>query len=484
MKFYYLLFLSFSLHFSSQTFNEIEKKIKDSPRLISEGRKDEFIQVMNEVIRSSSKIGYSYGVASGYYGKAYIYYINRDFINSINFAKISERENLPIEYSKLKTDNYHLLAQDYAELELYEEAMIYYRKMISSSKTIPDRIKSIYNENIAYNDIATIYHINKKNNDSSYYYMLKIYNNLQDYHERDEKLNILLAKATAAIGMFNKLKGKKDSADYYMNKSITQLPEKFTTNTQVPYLFKHLTSVYASQGKLTKAKKYIDLYTENSEKTKILNDIRNAYKLNSEVSEKVGSSKQALEYLKQYVKINDSINKIDKNNINKAFKKNVQKKNKMIKEELLYSRYLLIIIILIILVLSFGGYFLKKSLQKKNDRKKKVLIEKEVEISHLESQINTAFQEIVSLAKNNSPNFLIRFREVYPFFCDKIIEAYPEIQNSELTFCAYLRLNFTTKEISNSIFVTPKTVQMRKYRLRKKLNISSDKDIYIWMSNL
>ncbi|MDQ0594821.1 DNA-binding CsgD family transcriptional regulator [Chryseobacterium ginsenosidimutans] len=134
--------------------------------------------------------------------------------------------------------------------------------------------------------------------------------------------------------------------------------------------------------------------------------------------------------------------------------------------------------------MSFGGYFLKKSFQNKYNRKKAALIEKEAEISNLGSQINTAFQEIVSLAKSNSPHFLTRFREVYPLFCDKIIEIYPEIQNSELTFCAYLRLNFTTKEIANSIFVTTKTVQMRKYRLRKKLNISSDTDIYIWISNL
>ncbi|WP_306621531.1 tetratricopeptide repeat protein [Chryseobacterium ginsenosidimutans] len=332
MKFYYILFLSFSLHFPSQTFNDIEKKIKGSPRLISEGKKDEFIQVMNEVIQSSSKIGYPYGVASGYYGKAYICYINRDFTNSINFAKISERENLAIEYSKLKTDNYHLLAQNYAELELNKEALIYYRKMIISSKTIPDKIKSIYNENTAYNDIASIYQLNKKNEDSSYYYMLKIYNNLNGYHQRDEKLDILLAKATVAIAMFNKLKGKKDSAEYYMNKSVAQLPEKFEEDTKVAYLFKHLTSVYVSQGQFNKAKKYIDLYTENSERTKILGDIRNAYKLNSEVSEKIGSNKQAFEYLKQYVTVNDSVHKIDKNNINKAFKKNFQKKNKKIKE--------------------------------------------------------------------------------------------------------------------------------------------------------
>lgn len=483
MKFYSLLFLIFSLHFLSQTPDEIEKKIKGSPHLISEGKKDEFIQVMNDVIRSSSKIGYPYGIASGYYGKAYIAHINRDFTSSINFSKISERENLGKEYSKLKTDNYHLLAENYAELGLNEEAIQCYRKMIISSKTIPDKNKSIYNENIAYNDIASIYQRNKTSADSSYYYMAKIYKNLHDYSDRDEKLNILLAKATAAMGILNKTSGKKDSADYYMNQSIKQLPEKFTENSKIPYLFKHLTSVYVSQGQFGKAKKYADLYTVNSEKTKILSDLKSAYKLNSEVSEKVNSDKQAYQYLKQYVTVNDSINKIDRNNSNKTFNKNLQEKNKQVKEEIKYSRFLLIII-LIILTLGLGSYILIKHLRKKNDEKKIALIEKESQIIGLESKINTSFEEIISLAKNNSPHFLTRFRDVYPDFCNKIIEIYPEIQNSELTFCAYLRLGFSTKEIANYTFVTPKTVQMKKYRIRKKLNLTSDKDISIWITNL
>ncbi|MFP3597001.1 tetratricopeptide repeat protein [Chryseobacterium sp. SIMBA_029] len=482
MKFCYLLFVTFSLHFSSQTFSEIEKKIKDAPHLISEGKKDEFIHVMNEVILSSVKVGYPYGVASGYYGKAYIAHVNRDYSNSINFAKLSESENLKTEYSKLKTDNYHLLAQEYAELELNEEAIRYYRKMIISSKAIPDKIKSIYNENIAYNDLASIYHFNK-NEDSAYYYTQKIYNNLHDHHDLDEKLNILLAKATAALSLINKSKGEKDSADYYMNKSITQLPKKFTNNSKTSNLFGHLASVYGSQAEFAKAKKYVDLYTENSEKNKILYDIKIAYKLNSEISDETGSSRQAYKYLKKYVEVSDSINKIDKNNINKIFDKDIQEKKKRIKEEITYSRYLLIIIILIVLTLSCGAYFIKGYLKKKDNKKKNIIVEKEVEIKNLESKVNAAFEEIISLAKSNSPNFLIRFREVHPSFCDKIIEIYPEIQNSELIFCAYIRLNFTTKEIANSIFVTPKTVQMRKYRLRKKLNIPSDIDIYMWMNS-
>jgi DNA-binding CsgD family transcriptional regulator len=97
---------------------------------------------------------------------------------------------------------------------------------------------------------------------------------------------------------------------------------------------------------------------------------------------------------------------------------------------------------------------------------------------------NTDFDEIILLAKENSPNFLIRFQDAYSDFCDSILRIYPDIQNSELIFCAYLRLNFSTKEIAKFTFVSPKSVQMRKYRLRKKLNIPSDKDIYMWMKSI
>lgn len=114
-----------------------------------------------------------------------------------------------------------------------------------------------------------------------------------------------------------------------------------------------------------------------------------------------------------------------------------------------------------------GVYFLIRYFKKKNSEEKNILHKKQSEIVSLESKINIAFEEVVSLAESNSPNFLTRFKEVYPDFVDKVIRIYPEIESSELTFCAYLKLNFSTKEIAGFIFVTPKTIQMRKYRLRK-----------------
>ncbi|MCY1660193.1 hypothetical protein [Chryseobacterium sp. SL1] len=40
----------------------------------------------------------------------------------------------------------------------------------------------------------------------------------------------------------------------------------------------------------------------------------------------------------------------------------------------------------------------------------------DVKIKELESKVNDAFEEVVILAKNNSPEFLIRFKVVYPEF--------------------------------------------------------------------
>ena len=459
-RYYFLIFSIFFSILSSQTSFEIEKNIKSSPVLIAEGKKDEFVKLMDQTIQSSSKIGYPYGIACGYYGKAYVANLNRDLSSSINFAKLADQQNIGKEYAKLKTDIYHLLGQNYASLGFSKDALKYYKKMIISSKNILDEKKSVLNENTAYNDIASIYYLDINNTDSAYYYILKVYKSLNDYKDRNEALNSLLAKATTAIGMLNLKVEKKDSADYYLKKSLAQLPSQITETTISPYVYKNWSAIYAIHRKYEKAKLYADFYTKTAEKINVLEDIKDAYELNYKLSEELKDS-TAYKNLENYVKVNDSVNKIDKRSISQIFEKDFEEKNNHIEQKSKYLRYLIIIILLILIGLVVGSYFLKQYLQKKNNEKKNILKKKESEIVTLESKINIAFDEVISLAKSNSPIFLTRFKEVYPDFIDKIIEIYPSIQSSELTFCAYIRLNFSTKDIANFIFVTPKTIQMR-----------------------
>ena len=96
---------------------------------------------------------------------------------------------------------------------------------------------------------------------------------------------------------------------------------------------------------------------------------------------------------------------------------------------------------------------------------------------------NLAEDEIIRLAKENSPRLLSKSKLLYPEFFQKLAEIQPNLQNSELIFCIYLKLNLSTKEIATYTYVTPKAVQNRKNRIRKKLNIASSVDIYKWFDH-
>jgi hypothetical protein len=91
------------------------------------------------------------------------------------------------------------------------------------------------------------------------------------------------------------------------------------------------------------------------------------------------------------------------------------------------------------------------------------------------------FNYLISLAKNNDAEFLTVFSEIYPGFVASIKRINPKIRSSELEFCAMTFLNFSTKNIAQYTFVTVRAVQVRKNRLRKKLNIASDVDFNNWM---
>ncbi len=93
------------------------------------------------------------------------------------------------------------------------------------------------------------------------------------------------------------------------------------------------------------------------------------------------------------------------------------------------------------------------------------------------------FKEVIQLAKENNPEFLTRFNEYCPHFSEELLKV-SVLKISEIRFCAYIYLNFSTKDIAEYTHTSVRTVQTRKYNLRKKLSIPGDMDIYVWFSKL
>ena len=59
-------------------------------------------------------------------------------------------------------------------------------------------------------------------------------------------------------------------------------------------------------------------------------------------------------------------------------------------------------------------------------------------------------------------------------FFRKMKNKYPDLTPNDLRLCSYLRLNFTTKEIANLTNVSTRAVEIGRYRLRSRLNLTND----------
>jgi DNA-binding CsgD family transcriptional regulator len=77
---------------------------------------------------------------------------------------------------------------------------------------------------------------------------------------------------------------------------------------------------------------------------------------------------------------------------------------------------------------------------------------------------------------NTWEEFEVRFKEVHANFFNKLIKAYPNLSPSELKLCALLKLNMSTKEISQLMGYQHKSVDNARVRLRKKLKIENQEE--------
>ncbi|MDT0608117.1 helix-turn-helix and ligand-binding sensor domain-containing protein [Croceitalea rosinachiae] len=62
-------------------------------------------------------------------------------------------------------------------------------------------------------------------------------------------------------------------------------------------------------------------------------------------------------------------------------------------------------------------------------------------------------------------------------FLKKIKKVHPKLSPNDLKLCAYLRLNLSSKEIAQLLNISPRSVEIKRYRLRKKLNLQHEDNL-------
>jgi ligand-binding sensor domain-containing protein len=80
-------------------------------------------------------------------------------------------------------------------------------------------------------------------------------------------------------------------------------------------------------------------------------------------------------------------------------------------------------------------------------------------------------------------SFAYHFDQVHSEFIRRLKEAYPQLSPKDLKLCAYLRLNLSTKELAPLLNISVRGVEISRYRLRKKLNLTEDINLNDFMMN-
>ena len=179
-------------------------------------------------------------------------------------------------------------------------------------------------------------------------------------------------------------------------------------------------------------------------------------------------------YSNKYIELEKQLNEKKNPELisNQLINENLKQKDSSTKKIITIIIFISLIILTSIVIYFF---FVRKKYKK----------DKENIDSEIQKVKENASKELVDLAyDNNSIAFYNRFKEVYPNLILNLEKQYPQLTEQDKIFCTYLYLGFSTKEIASIENVSIRTVDSRKYRLRKKCLLDSNEDLYEWIKNL
>ena len=86
--------------------------------------------------------------------------------------------------------------------------------------------------------------------------------------------------------------------------------------------------------------------------------------------------------------------------------------------------------------------------------------------------------------ETNDNTFEIQIDELHQEFFSKLRALFPDLSVYDLRLCAYLKIGLNSKEISDIMKVLPSSINVSRSRLRKKLNLQPDQDLYRVLNDL
>lgn len=121
-------------------------------------------------------------------------------------------------------------------------------------------------------------------------------------------------------------------------------------------------------------------------------------------------------------------------------------------------------------------------------KKNEVLIEIKEELEKQKEELGSRYparylQRLTTLIDKNISNdndweiFEVLFDQAHENFFKRLKKSFPDLTQSDLKLCAYLKLNLSSKEIAPLLNISIRGVEIRRYRLRKRLTLTPDENL-------
>jgi len=128
---------------------------------------------------------------------------------------------------------------------------------------------------------------------------------------------------------------------------------------------------------------------------------------------------------------------------------------------------------------------------KDDDEKNRILYtlsEKIVELENNPNLLKIRLGEMRRLLKTyletEDNTFEIQMDDLHQEFFKNMKKRFPNLSIYDLRLCAYLRIGLTSKEMADILQVLPSSINVSRSRLRKKLNLLPEEDLYEFLINL
>ncbi|WP_183558443.1 tetratricopeptide repeat protein [Mucilaginibacter sp. SP1R1] len=403
------------------------------------------------------------------------------------FKAATEAESVTI---KLNNPRYLVVLEaakgrSYAHLGFHKEAEETLLSAIPIAQNIADadqrhnRLGSIY-------DILAENQQLLKNNAKALILRHKAYAEYSQIKDKRKFPNIASLPLCDLADNFSTL-NQLDSAEFYFKKAII-VAKEYNENFIRAAAFNALGDLYYQQKKYREAeisyKNAFNAFTELKDARILKSACVGLSKVYDALNEKV----KAEQYLKRSIELSDSLANVEKAAIKTPLDYIVNNKEQLLAQKKQKYQRIIFLVSLLLLLVTGGVFFYRYKLKREIKLSAGKMDELIRRIGLKEDKRSPAkieeLKNIVQLAINNDPAFFVKYNEFDREFSKKLLGLAPNLTAIELEYCLLFKLSFETKEIARYTKVSVRTVEGKKYRIRKKLNIPSNQDVSIWMNHI